>query len=60
MENIITTLKANGIKKIILSYPNYIVIPSGIRDQESLELITAYQRVIDELVDNEIVVLGDT
>jgi hypothetical protein len=59
MENIIETLKDAGMKKIILSYPTYIVIPSSIRDQESLALIIAYQEVIDELVDGETVLLGD-
>jgi hypothetical protein len=62
LEAIIATLTGAGIPKVILSYPTYVILHTNntIRDQESLDLLIAYQSVIDELIDNTTVYLGDT
>jgi lysophospholipase L1-like esterase len=59
LETIITQLKTADIKKIILNEPPYIV-STGQWDTTSLSKMIGYIAAIDELVDGETVLSGDS
>ncbi|GHV25334.1 hypothetical protein FACS1894176_03560 [Bacteroidia bacterium] len=59
LETIIIQLKSAGIKKIILNEPPYI-IPTGQWDATSITKMLGYIDAIDELIDGETVLRGDT